>query len=291
MRRLDVSERRAHVHPAGRPCSRISSTALSGSSRPRLHLVEQPLKLGVAGDGLLEVRLRPRARDREDLAGELVGAPFRQEPLVLEVRAMLLDRLPQLVDPAAADRLGEDDRRLPVALGLDLEDRAHLGHHRPGRRMVALVHDDHVGNLHDPGLERLDRVARARHEREHGRVGEPGDLDLALAGPDRLDVDEVLAGGVEDQRGLERRLGEPAQVPAGPHRADEDLGIEEVVGEPDPVAEQRARGERAGRVDRDDADRLASSPRARRTSAARSVDFPTPGGPVMPTTYALPVSP
>ncbi len=59
------------------------------------------------------------------------------------------------------------------------------------------------------------------------------------------------------QQRLQRRLGEPAEVAARPHRADEDAGIEEVVGEPDPVAEQRAVRERARRVDRDDADRRA----------------------------------
>src|SRR5205823_4374297 len=46
-------------------------------------------------------------------------------------------------------------------------------------------------------------------------------------------------------------------MPAGPHRADEDLGVEEVVGEADPVAEQGPVRERARRIDGDDADCLA----------------------------------
>src|SRR2546427_1417985 len=41
---------------------------------------------------------------------------------------------------------------------------------------------------------------------------------------------------------------------ARPHGADENTGIEEVIGEPDPVAEQRPLRERARRVDRDHAD-------------------------------------
>jgi hypothetical protein len=43
-------------------------------------------------------------------------------------------------------------------------------------------------------------------------------------------------------------------VPARPHRADEDAGVEEVVGQADAVAEERTLRERARRVDGDDAD-------------------------------------
>ena len=122
------------------------------------------------------------------------------------------------------------------------------------------------------------------------RVGDADHLHLALAGADRLEEDELLAGGVEHEQRLQRRLGEAAEVAARPHRADEDAGVEEVVGEPDAVAEERALRERARRVDRDDADRAASA-RGRGAAAPRSrLDLPTPGGPVSPTAYALPVS-
>src|SRR5215471_19002557 len=43
-------------------------------------------------------------------------------------------------------------------------------------------------------------------------------------------------------------------MPSRPHRADEDLRVEEVVAEPDPVAEQRAVREWARGIDRDHAD-------------------------------------
>src|SRR5919109_622264 len=39
---------------------------------PPLHLGEEPAKLCVVGDGSLEMGLRPRARDREDLACEML---------------------------------------------------------------------------------------------------------------------------------------------------------------------------------------------------------------------------
>ena len=60
----------------------------------------------------------------------------------------------------------------------------------------------------------------------------------------------VLARGVHEQRGLQRRLAEPAERAAVGHRADEDAGVEEVVGQADAVAQQRAVGERRRRVDR-----------------------------------------
>ena len=93
-----------------------------------------------------------------------------------------------------------------------------------------------------PGLERLDRVARAGHEHEDDGVGVVDDVDLGLADADGLEEDVVLAGGVHEQRGLERRLAQAAERAAVGHRADEDAGVEEVLGEADAVAEQRARG-------------------------------------------------
>ena len=108
-----------------------------------------------------------------------------------------------------------------------------------------------------PGLQRLDRVARARHQHEHDRVGVVDDVDLGLADADGLDEHVLAPGGVEQQRRLQRRLGEAAERAAVGHRADEDALVEEVLGEADAVAEQRAVGERRGRVDREHADGAA----------------------------------
>ena len=62
------------------------------------------------------------------------------------------------------------------------------------------------------------------------RVGDPDHLDLALAGADGLEEDDVLAGCVEEQERLQRRLREAAEMAARAHRADEDVRVEEVVG-------------------------------------------------------------
>ena len=91
-----------------------------------------------------------------------------------------------------------------------------------------------------------------------------------------------LPDGVEHEHRLQRRLGEPAEVAARAHRADEDAGVEEVVAEPDPVAEQRAC---VNGLDgsTEMTPTVCSRPRTWRTSALISDDLPTPGGPVTPT--------
>src|SRR5207247_11121806 len=50
--------------------------------------------------------------------------------------------------------------------------------------------------------------------------------------------------------------GETSEMAARAHRADEDTRVEEMVGEPDAIAEQRALRKRARRIDRDHADAL-----------------------------------
>jgi len=104
--------------------------------------------------------------------------------------------------------------------------------------VIHLVDRDHIGDLHDSRLQRLDRVARAGHQDQQHGVRDPDHLDLALTGPDGLEEDELLARRIEDEQRLKRCLGKPAEVAACPHGADEHLGVEEVVGEPDPVAQE-----------------------------------------------------
>ena len=75
---------------------------------------------------------------------------------------------------------------------------------------------------------------------------------------------------------------------ARPHRADEHLWVQEVLREPDPVAEQApCENGLEGSTEITPADR--SCARTCPSSAAIRVDLPTPGGPVMPIAYARPV--
>ena len=86
-------------------------------------------------------------------------------------------------------------------------------------------------------------------EHEHDRVRVVDDVHLGLPDAHRLEEDVVLARGVHQQRGLQRGLREPAERAARGHRADEHARVEEVLGQADAVAEQRALGERRGRID------------------------------------------
>src|SRR5438105_7494970 len=58
---------------------------------PLLDLVEEPPQLGVVRDGFLQMRPRPRRRDREHLAREVAAALLLQPSLLAEERAVLLD--------------------------------------------------------------------------------------------------------------------------------------------------------------------------------------------------------
>ncbi len=88
-------------------------------------------------------------------------------------------------------------------------------------------------------------------------VGQARDLDLGLPDADGLDQHDVAAGAVEHPYRLRRGGGQPAQVPTGRHRPDVDAWVGRVVLHPDPVAEDRSAGERAGRVDGQHADPFA----------------------------------
>ncbi len=56
------------------------------------------------------------------------------------------------------------------------------------------------------------------------------DVDLRLADADGLDEHVLAPGRVEQQRRLQRGLGESAERAAIGHRADEHAFIEEVLG-------------------------------------------------------------
>ena len=128
-----------------------------------------------------------------------------------------------------------------------------------GRRAeVGLGDDEHVGHLHDPRLEELQRVAAAGLDDDRDRVGGLGDVGLGLADADGLDHDDVERVG---QR-LGRRTGrggEPAEPLARCHRADEDVTVGGVVLDPGPVAEQRAARALRGGIDGEHGHRAAAA--------------------------------
>ena len=169
---------------------------------------------------------------------------------------------------------------------LQRQVRRHRLHQAVGALAVGLVDDEDVGDLHDAGLDRLHVVAGAGHEHDDRDVRRADDVHFVLADADGLDDDDVLARGVEDQRRVARRARQAAEMAARRHAADEHAGIAGVRAHADAVAEDGAAGERAGRIDGDDADRQAGSGGSSAISRSTSVLLPAPGAPVTPTRYA-----
>ena len=138
-----------------------------------------------------------------------------------------------------------------------------------GRAEVGLGDDEHVGDLHDPRLQELQRVAGAGLDDDDHGLGGLGDVGLGLADADGLDHHQVERGG-QRLRGGAGGGREAAEPLAGGHRADEDVAVGGVVLDPRAVAEQRAAAALGGRVDGEHRDRafVASATRAAARRAA-----------------------
>ena len=186
------------------------------------------------------------------------GPPSLGEPAVLfEELAVLLYRIFEFLDALAGIAAGHHDGREPrvgVELLPDLQYGAHLRGGVLGLGVIRLVDAEDVGYLHNPGLERLDRVPRPRLQAEHHRVRRRGDLDLALPHADGLVEDHIVPAGLHRDGGEPRAAREPAQMSPAPHRPDEHARVEEMVREPYAVAQNGALGERARRIYGDNAD-------------------------------------
>ena len=105
---------------------------------------------------------------------------------------------------------------------------------------VRLVDGEDVGDLEDPGLDRLDVITHARNQDDHGGVRDAHHLDLVLTYTDGLDDDLVKAHGVQDPHDVVGRATQPTEVPAGRQASDEHAVIRCVVAHTNPVAEDRA---------------------------------------------------
>ena len=187
-----VSRRRAS--PSSRSAAAYGSSRCSATS-PRIAAVA-PRGPRRAADRAAGPRRSPRPAPRPVPAGPPPETPSRPG------RPMPVERGQQLRHAGTGRGRRDQDlgplrarTRRPPAIS-----RRGCDEHRPELRgrplrpgLVALVDDDQVGDLEQAGLDRLDLVAhlgRLEHDR---RVRRGRDLDLALAGPDGLDQDEVEA--------------------------------------------------------------------------------------------------
>ena len=79
-----------------------------------MDLFEQARELAVEAHRFLEVPRGSGGCEREHLESNVVAPAILEQSRLLEVRAVLLDLLPELRDVLAATRLGQDDRDLQV---------------------------------------------------------------------------------------------------------------------------------------------------------------------------------
>src|SRR6476620_7710269 len=132
--------------------------------------------------------------DRLDLVARPGLAALAEVTGARQPVGVLVDRLDHLLDALVPGGDGLDDgwppeaRLRPVAEGYHVSQ---VAHRRVGAFAVGLVDDEHVADLEDPGLRRLDPVAHTRGQQDNGGVGEAGHLDLGLADADRLDEHDV----------------------------------------------------------------------------------------------------
>ena len=151
-----------------------------------------------------------------------------------------------------------------------------------------LVDHQDVGDLEQSRFHGLDVVAETGRGDDDAHIRHFGHVDVGLAGADRLEQDDVLAGGIERVDHAHRGRAQAAQMSAAGERAHEHAVVVERRRHADAVAQDGAAGDRAGRIDGDDADGLALRAQVLGIGVDERRLARPPGGPVKPTTSACP---
>ena len=266
--------------------------AVAGSSWRATTSSSSSANVGVGVELLLQAAAQAEGADRDDLAAQVALAALGQRALLLDVargarRASRPARRRPRPRAASVLTIGTRQPRWGASDRTPRISRTIVSVSGWSALLTTMMSGISMTPAFSAWIESPEPGIRTKHD----GVGVVDDVDLGLADADGLQEDVVLAGGVHQQRGLQRGLAEAAERAAVGHRADEDAGVEEVVGQPDAVAEQRAVRERRGRVDRQHGDlavllaaqlgqradqrRLARA-RARR-SARRSTAWPVCG--------------
>ncbi len=130
---------------------------------------------------------------------------------------------------------------------------------------IGLVHHEEIGDLHDPGLQELERVAASGLDHDEGGLGQILDVDLRLPDARGLDEDDVVRRR-EHLDGRRDGLGEPARVTMGGEGAHEQALVIRVEAHARAIPEERASAACAGGIDGDHADREISTAELARDS-------------------------
>src|SRR5919197_1980850 len=179
---------------------------------------------------------------------------FEDEILLVKKLFVCSKGIGQFRYARAVHRHRLDDRRHPlIAPQSQTLHNADLALHPLRALAIALVDDEDVGDLHDPGLDALHVVAHAGYQDQDRDVGEANDIYLVLPHPDGLNQNHVLAGRVEDSGDIRRCGCEAAQIAARRHRANVDAGIAVMSQHADAITENGAAAVRAGGINGDDA--------------------------------------
>jgi hypothetical protein len=166
-----------------------------------------------------------------------------------------LDQRPHLGQAVPGEGAAGDDRGRPAVLGPS-EQPQRAGQLASGPaglvlvRAVGLVHGDDVGELEHALLDPLELVAGAGQGQQQERVGHLRHQRLRLADPDRLDEQDVVAGGGHDDQRLPGRAGDAAEGARRRGRAHEGGRVSREPGHPGLVAEDAAAAAGRRRVDR-----------------------------------------
>ena len=122
-------------------------------------------------------------------------------------------RLHDVVDAPRLGGRGQHHRGRPGELG-QTDAAPQLAGEAIGAGAIGLVDHEQIGDLEQPGLHRLDRVARLRRQNDEDGVGDLHHTELGLPDADGLDDDAIEADEIEQIDDLGRRRREAPEVTA-----------------------------------------------------------------------------
>ena len=173
--------------------------------------------------------------------------------------AVLLERIDELCDAFAAVRNDLADGRTPVRhVIVQIEHHVDLAYELVCSIEIGLVDREHVADLQDARLDRLNVIAHARNQHDHRRVRRPHNIHLGLPDTDGFDKDDIFAERIHRLDRIRCLVGEAAKAAACPHAADENALVERQIIHTDAVAQDGSAGKGACGVDGNDADGLSA---------------------------------
>ena len=121
---------------------------------------------------------------------------------------------------------------------------------------IAFIQDENISDFHQSRFQVLHIVAHARHQHHDGAIGKAHDFDFALPDSYGLDDDHIFSRRVQKQSGIPSRLRETSEESARRHRTNEHARVRGVSLHANAIAQNRAAGKWARRINRNDPNAL-----------------------------------